>query len=288
MARLPSATPWHFPSGRRVRLRHRAAVRLRVVNWQRLTGDERVPVAAFFPSQSPALRIRLRLSQTWNRAVDVRERARTPARSNCEPAADPCRGGLHCRCHPDLDGHGSRPHREPEQRHRAPGRRGPMAVHLPLARVIARRRDLQGAGAGPDRQRPCRRRIDKGLLVAGDRRGPGLDEPGRRRGDGRVGLQPQGASGIHPRRPSRPRRKVQPGMIMLASRSGLPVVPVGIGFSRWRAGAGTGPPFQAFQSMYLRCGRGNRVLPTSTATAWSTTADSSRTRCFRPPRTPRS
>lgn len=36
--------------------------------------------------------------------------------------------------------------------------------------------------------------------------------------------------------PRGPRRKVQPGMIMLASRSGLPVVPVGVGFRRaWRA-----------------------------------------------------
>ena len=36
--------------------------------------------------------------------------------------------------------------------------------------------------------------------------------------------------------PRGPRRKVQPGVIMLASRSGLPVVPVGVGFSRaWRA-----------------------------------------------------
>ncbi len=38
--------------------------------------------------------------------------------------------------------------------------------------------------------------------------------------------------------PRGPRRKVQPGLIMLASRSGLPVVPIGIGFSRaWRAGS---------------------------------------------------
>lgn len=36
--------------------------------------------------------------------------------------------------------------------------------------------------------------------------------------------------------PRGPRRRVQPGVVMLASRSGLPVVPVGIGFSRsWRA-----------------------------------------------------
>ena len=34
--------------------------------------------------------------------------------------------------------------------------------------------------------------------------------------------------------PRGPRRRVQPGMIFLASRSGLPIVPVGIGFSRAR------------------------------------------------------
>jgi lysophospholipid acyltransferase (LPLAT)-like uncharacterized protein len=36
--------------------------------------------------------------------------------------------------------------------------------------------------------------------------------------------------------PRGPRRRVQPGMIILAARSGLPVVPVGIAFTRaWRA-----------------------------------------------------
>lgn len=36
--------------------------------------------------------------------------------------------------------------------------------------------------------------------------------------------------------PRGPRRRVQPGMIVLASRTGLPVVPVGVGYSReWRA-----------------------------------------------------
>jgi lysophospholipid acyltransferase (LPLAT)-like uncharacterized protein len=35
--------------------------------------------------------------------------------------------------------------------------------------------------------------------------------------------------------PRGPRRKIQPGLIMLASLSGLPIVPVGVGFSRaWR------------------------------------------------------
>ncbi|GAC1452132.1 MAG: hypothetical protein NVSMB9_37130 [Isosphaeraceae bacterium] len=38
--------------------------------------------------------------------------------------------------------------------------------------------------------------------------------------------------------PRGPRRKVQPGIIMLAARSGLPIVPVGVGFRRaWRAGS---------------------------------------------------
>jgi lysophospholipid acyltransferase (LPLAT)-like uncharacterized protein len=38
--------------------------------------------------------------------------------------------------------------------------------------------------------------------------------------------------------PRGPRRRVQPGMIVLASRSGLPIVPVGVGYSRaWRAGS---------------------------------------------------
>ena len=36
--------------------------------------------------------------------------------------------------------------------------------------------------------------------------------------------------------PRGPRRKVQPGLIALAARSGLPIVPVGIGYARaWRA-----------------------------------------------------
>lgn len=38
--------------------------------------------------------------------------------------------------------------------------------------------------------------------------------------------------------PRGPRRKVQPGMIILASRSGLPIVPVGVAYTRsWRAGS---------------------------------------------------
>ncbi len=36
--------------------------------------------------------------------------------------------------------------------------------------------------------------------------------------------------------PRGPRRRVQPGMILLAARTGLPIVPIGIGFQRaWRA-----------------------------------------------------
>lgn len=38
--------------------------------------------------------------------------------------------------------------------------------------------------------------------------------------------------------PRGPRRRVQPGMIVLAARSGLPIIPVGLGFTRaWRAGS---------------------------------------------------
>lgn len=38
--------------------------------------------------------------------------------------------------------------------------------------------------------------------------------------------------------PRGPRRRVQPGVVVLAARSGLPIIPVGIGFSRaWRAGS---------------------------------------------------
>ena len=41
---------------------------------------------------------------------------------------------------------------------------------------------------------------------------------------------------FHPDGPRGPRRTVQPGMIVLASRAGLPIVPVGVGYSRcWRA-----------------------------------------------------
>lgn len=41
---------------------------------------------------------------------------------------------------------------------------------------------------------------------------------------------------FHPDGPRGPRRKVQPGVVMLASRAGLPVVPVGAGYSAcWRA-----------------------------------------------------
>lgn len=41
---------------------------------------------------------------------------------------------------------------------------------------------------------------------------------------------------ITPDGPRGPRRVVQPGIVALASRSGLPVVPVGVGYSRaWRA-----------------------------------------------------
>jgi lysophospholipid acyltransferase (LPLAT)-like uncharacterized protein len=44
--------------------------------------------------------------------------------------------------------------------------------------------------------------------------------------------------GITPDGPRGPRRELKPGAIMVASQSGLPIVPIGIGFARaWRAGS---------------------------------------------------
>src|SRR6476659_7172865 len=41
--------------------------------------------------------------------------------------------------------------------------------------------------------------------------------------------------GITPDGPRGPRRELKPGVVMIASQSGLPIIPVGIGFSRaWR------------------------------------------------------
>ncbi len=63
--------------------------------------------------------------------------------------------------------------------------------------------------------------------------------------------------------PRGPRRQVQPGLIMLAARSGLPVVPVGIGFSRaWRAGSWdrTAIP-KLFSTCVYVAGRAIRVPP---------------------------
>jgi lysophospholipid acyltransferase (LPLAT)-like uncharacterized protein len=43
---------------------------------------------------------------------------------------------------------------------------------------------------------------------------------------------------ITPDGPRGPRRKVQPGIVALAACTGLPIVPIGVGFSRaWRAGS---------------------------------------------------
>jgi lysophospholipid acyltransferase (LPLAT)-like uncharacterized protein len=43
---------------------------------------------------------------------------------------------------------------------------------------------------------------------------------------------------ITPDGPRGPRRRVQPGMIFLASRTGLPIMPVGIAYARcWRLGS---------------------------------------------------
>ena len=44
--------------------------------------------------------------------------------------------------------------------------------------------------------------------------------------------------GITPDGPRGPRRELKPGVVMIASQSGLPIVPVGIGFVRaWRFGS---------------------------------------------------
>lgn len=44
--------------------------------------------------------------------------------------------------------------------------------------------------------------------------------------------------GITPDGPRGPRRELKPGAVVVASQSGLPIVPVGIGFARaWRAGS---------------------------------------------------
>src|SRR5439155_5565129 len=44
--------------------------------------------------------------------------------------------------------------------------------------------------------------------------------------------------GITPDGPRGPRRQLKPGVVMIASQSGLPIVPVGIGFVRaWRFGS---------------------------------------------------
>lgn len=43
---------------------------------------------------------------------------------------------------------------------------------------------------------------------------------------------------LTPDGPRGPRRRLQPGVVFLASHSGLPIVPVGVGFTRaWRAGS---------------------------------------------------
>jgi len=52
--------------------------------------------------------------------------------------------------------------------------------------------------------------------------------------------------GVTPDGPRGPRRKLKPGAVMVASRSGLPIVPVGIGFVRaWR--------FQSWDRFALPC-----------------------------------
>lgn len=51
-------------------------------------------------------------------------------------------------------------------------------------------------------------------------------------------LGPNRDVAVTPDGPRGPRRQVQPGLVYLAARTGLPVVPLGIGFDRpWRAGS---------------------------------------------------
>jgi hypothetical protein len=58
----------------------------------------------------------------------------------------------------------------------------------------------------------------------------GLLEMLRHSGPAHLVLTPDGPRG--------PRRKVQAGLVLLASRTGLPIVPVGVGYTRaWRAGS---------------------------------------------------
>ncbi|MBM4094769.1 MAG: DUF374 domain-containing protein [Planctomycetes bacterium] len=74
--------------------------------------------------------------------------------------------------------------------------------------------------------------LDFGVSRGSSTRGgaTGLLEMLRHSGSSHLVLTPDGPRG--------PRRKVQPGIILLASRTGLPIVPVGVGFTRaWRFGS---------------------------------------------------
>ena len=89
--------------------------------------------------------------------------------------------------------------------------------------------------------------------------------------------------------PRGPRRRVQPGMIIMAAHSGLPIVPVGIGFTgSWRARSWDRFVVpKPFSTCFYVAARGVLVgRPGSTAKAWSISAGSSRNRCWPPRRMP--
>jgi lysophospholipid acyltransferase (LPLAT)-like uncharacterized protein len=76
------------------------------------------------------------------------------------------------------------------------------------------------------------RRLGVGVIRGSTNRGGASGLLGMLRQDNRSHLA------ITPDGPRGPRRKVKPGTAFLASHSGLPVVPIGVGFTRaWRAGS---------------------------------------------------
>jgi lysophospholipid acyltransferase (LPLAT)-like uncharacterized protein len=76
------------------------------------------------------------------------------------------------------------------------------------------------------------RRMGIGVVRGSTSRGgaEGLLEMVRECKDSHLAITPDGPRG--------PRRRLQPGIIFVASHTGLPIVPVGVGFTRaWRAGS---------------------------------------------------
>jgi lysophospholipid acyltransferase (LPLAT)-like uncharacterized protein len=76
------------------------------------------------------------------------------------------------------------------------------------------------------------RRLGIGTIRGSTTRGgaQGLLEMVRESEDSHLAITPDGPRG--------PRRRLQPGIIFVASHTGLPIVPVGMGFTRaWRAGS---------------------------------------------------